>query len=115
MKNTMIRIRRKIKIGIAAIIIMLPLATTKIYAAPPQFDESGAKNLVNDWVKPLTSFGLWAVPGVTCVILLISGLMWLQKDEEEKEQKSWKKSAVRTLKTAIVIELVQTIMKILGL
>ena len=81
----------------------------------PSFDNSAAEELAGGWIDPATTFALWAIPSVTGLVLLIHGLTWLSKDEEEKEQKPYQKTAKKILIIAAVLMSISVILKILGI
>lgn len=110
MKN----IRNKITTGITTLsVLALNVMTT--HADEITFDEEEAKNLVETFFKPLTSFLLWFVPLAALAASILVYIKWTGKDEAEQEQKPWSKSVVKIVTGAIVIEALSAIMKVFGL
>lgn len=81
----------------------------------PGFNGEEAKNFVNSFVQPLTSFLLWAVPVSAIAVCLLSGIGWFTKDEEEKERKPFIKSLKPILYVTLICESITVIFKIFGL
>lgn len=87
----------------------------EIKSKAPGFDDSAAKEEVEKWTTPLTSFLLWAVPLVTAIVILIAGIAWMTKDEETREQKPFLKTMKQIIIVAVICELVIAILKIFGI
>lgn len=80
----------------------------------PTFDSGAAKNAANGFLTPLIETGLWAVPIVATAAIAVSGIIWMTKDEDEKEQKPFTKTAKKIVIVALIIEAIEAILKIVG-
>lgn len=109
------KIKKKIDQIVCSMFLMLPYFMNMVYADEPKFNEGEAKDLAQSWTDPLSSFLLWLIPIVGIVVIAASGLMWLMKPEEERNQKSFTPQAVKMLKIIIALELLPAIWKILSL
>ncbi|WP_071441737.1 hypothetical protein [Traorella massiliensis] len=89
--------------------------TIPVFLVTPSFNEDEARNTFNEWFTPLTDFALWAIPITGMFVLLVSYIGWLGKDENEKEQRPFKKTGITILVTTIIVELIPTFFKIFGL
>ena len=78
----------------------------------PEFDESAAKELFRKWAEPINRVILWAVPFIALGALGYTWIKWSAKDEDEKEQKPFMKSAKKIIFTAIFVELGSAIFRI---
>ena len=81
----------------------------------PSFDENAAKELFRQWAEPINRVILWAVPFIALGALGYTWIKWSAKDEDEKEQKPFMKSAKKIIFTAIFVELGSAIFRIFGL
>ena len=81
----------------------------------PSFDENAAKDLIKQWAEPINRVILWAVPFIALGALGYTWIKWSAKDEDEKEQKPFMKSAKKIIFTAIFVELGSAIFRIFGL
>lgn len=79
------------------------------------FNESAAKSFVKSYTDPLTNFLLWAVPTVGLIAAVVSGLIYLLKDEEERDRKKLSKDLKKILMTCIILESITVIFKIVGI
>lgn len=94
---------------------MINKLLSNIMIAAPGFNLGEFKKMVESFSKPLTTAALWAVPIVGGLMIIIHGIEWLQKQEQEKDQKPFKPTFVKMIKWIIIIELVPAILKIFGL
>lgn len=81
----------------------------------PTFDSDGAKNATNGFMTPFMDFALWAVPVTTGVVWVVAGLMWLCKEEDEREQKPFAKTSKRIITVGIIATCVPAFLKIFGI
>ncbi|MEG1065930.1 MAG: hypothetical protein RR929_01560 [Erysipelotrichaceae bacterium] len=81
----------------------------------PTFDNTAAQTAAKAFLEPLTTFALWAIPLVTAVVILISGISWMTMEEDEKEQKPFMKQLKKILLVAVLLECVPTLLKIFGI
>ena len=81
----------------------------------PVFDENEAKNLFRQWAEPINRVILWAVPFIALGALGYTWIKWSAKDEDEKDQKPFMKSAKKIIFTAVFVELSSAIFRIFGL
>ena len=81
----------------------------------PAFDENAAMELFRQWAEPINRVILWAVPFIALGALGYTWIKWSAKDEDEKEQKPFMKSAKKIIFTAIFVELGSAIFRIFGL
>ncbi len=81
----------------------------------PSFDEGEARALFRQWAEPINRVILWAVPFIAVGALGYTWVKWSAKDEDEKEQKPFMKSAKKIIFTAIFVELSSAIFRIFGL
>ncbi len=89
---------------------------TKIwYYLEPKFDENAAKELFKQWAEPINRVILWAVPFIALGALGFAWIKWTAKDEEEKEQRPFMKTAKKIIFTAIFVEMGSAIFRIFGL
>ena len=79
------------------------------------FDEAAAKDLASSYIQPLTSFLLWAIPGVCVLGCLAKYVTWMGKDDDEKEQKPIEKSLKKYVFWAAVVFVIDIILKVFGL
>ncbi|MFV0380763.1 MAG: hypothetical protein ACK5KR_00790 [Breznakia sp.] len=84
-------------------------------ATTPTFDNSAAETAANKFVEPLTTFLLWATPVIAGVVIMVIGILWMIKDEDEREQKPFMKQVKKIIIVAIVVESISTILKIVGI
>lgn len=84
-------------------------------AAEPKFDKVKAKALSKNWLDPIMEVALWAIPVAGLVRIMIAGLMWLQKDEQERDQNPFHRTAITYTKWIIIFELLPVIYAIFGL
>lgn len=108
------KIKKKIFIAIQGFAFSTYFMMTEVFAKPG-IDEAGMKNEVQEWTTPLTNIALWVIPIVGGLAALYHGISWLTKEEDEKEQKPIKKILKKILFATIILELIPTIMKLLGL
>lgn len=94
-------------------ILMFAIAPINVYAVG--FDEAAAKALVEQFMTPLTSFLLWAVPIAAIAACLASYISWATKDDDEKEQKPVAKTIKKIIFWAIIAEMISAIFKVFGL
>ncbi|MBQ3322148.1 MAG: hypothetical protein IJH05_04825 [Firmicutes bacterium] len=92
----------------------LILAFARIWYEP-SFNENEAKNLFTQWAEPINRFILWTVPFIALGALGYTWIKWSAKDEDEKEQRPFMKSAKKILFTAIFVEMGSAIFRIFGL
>ncbi len=95
--------------------VLYATLTTNVHAQTPGFNNEEAKAAVKAFIQPLTTFGLWAIPVVALAALLFSALVWLTKDEDERENKPYAKTAKKIIIVAVVSEMMPVILKIFGL
>lgn len=95
--------------------MLIPNAILAEEGTGPAFDSEAAQTNAKAFIEPLTTFALWAVPLVAGVVWVIAGVMWLAKDEEEKEQKPFLKTSKRIVSVAIITECVPVLLKIFGI
>lgn len=93
---------------------MMEIGNKLFVQEAPKIDEDAAKNAIGEIVTPLTDIAFWAVPVVAVLAVVISGLAWLTKDEEEKEQKPFIRTARRILITTAIIYFFPVITRVLG-
>lgn len=94
----------------------LLISMNTVHAADtPTFDSGAAEGAATGFMTPLTSTALWLVPVMTGLVLIISGLSWLTKDEDEKENKPFLKTFKRIITVAIIIECVPVLLRIFGI
>ena len=86
----------------------------KVYNEP-SFNEGEARSLFKQWAEPINRVILWAVPFIAIGALGYTWVKWSAKDEDEKEQKPFMKSAKKIIFTAIFVELSSAIFRIFGL
>lgn len=79
------------------------------------FNEGAAKSFVKSYTDPLTNFLLWAVPITGIIAAVVSGIIYLLKDEEERDRKKLSKDLKRILFTCIILESITVIFKIVGI
>lgn len=108
-------IKNKMALCVAISMIFITAATTGINAKTPTFNNEEAQTAASEFMTPLTTFLMWAIPGVTSAVLIVTGLSWLTKDEEEREQKPFIKLAKKILIVAIIIEMVPVLLRIFGI
>lgn len=77
--------------------------------------KNAAKELFRQWAEPINRVILWAVPFIALGALGYTWIKWSAKDEDEKEQKPFMKSAKKIIFTAIFVELGSAIFRIFGL
>ena len=63
----------------------------------PSFDEEAAKKLFKEWAEPINRVILWAVPFIAIGALGYTWIKWSAKDEDEKEQRPFMKSAKKII------------------
>ncbi|MDQ0363242.1 hypothetical protein [Breznakia pachnodae] len=108
--------KTKLFLSTATVTGILVMNNTVISAEDaPTFDNSAAEEVASGWVDPATTFALWAVPILTLLVLVVHGLTWMSKDEEDKESKPYQKTAKRIIFVAIGIESIGVILKIVGI
>lgn len=95
---------------LAAMLLQQPLP---IYAVG--VDEGALANLVDSFVSPVLNYAMVLIPVAAAVACGVTYLMWLSKDENEKESKPVGKSVKRIIFWAVIIEAVPAILKIFGL
>ena len=110
MKFNKSKINAAVAGGITAI---LPALTTVL--AAPRPNEEGFKREIEVWTEPFTNIALWAIPIITGLVCLVHGISWMIKDEEEKEQKPIKKTLKKVIMWGLILMLVPTILKLLGM
>ena len=71
--------------------------------------------LFRQWAEPINRFILWTVPFIALGALGYTWFKWSAKDEDEKEQRPFMKSAKKIIFTAIFVELGSAIFRIFGL
>ncbi len=81
----------------------------------PAFNEGEAMALFKQWAEPINRFILWTVPFIALGALGYTWIKWSAKDEDEKEQRPFMKSAKKIIFTAIFVELGSAIFRIFGL
>lgn len=87
----------------------------RAHANDPQFNGDLAREEAMSWLDPLMTFALWAIPLGGAVRILLAGLTWLQKDEQEREQNPFHRTFITYLKWLIALEMIPTVFKIFGL
>lgn len=90
------------------------LALAHIYY-DPAFNEGEAKTLFKSWAEPINRVILWAVPFIAVGALGYSWISWSAKDDNEREQNPFMKTAKKIIATAILVELTSAIFRIFGL
>lgn len=83
--------------------------------AKPKPDTAGMKEEANNWLEPLTDVALWAIPAITLLACAVHGISWMMKEDDEKEQKPVRKTIKKIITWGIIIELLPTIIKLLGM
>lgn len=107
---------KKIKQKAGFVFVNLIFAINHINAVgTPTFDNGAAQTAANGFLDPISTFALWAIPIAAGVAMGISGLVWMSKDEDEKENKPFVKTAKRILIVAIIVECIPALLKIFGL
>ena len=81
----------------------------------PTFDAGQAKTAANGFLTPLSDTALWAIPLIALVVIAVSGISWLSKDEDEKEQKPFTKTVKRIVFVSILVECAPVLLKIFGI
>lgn len=79
------------------------------------FNEGVAKNFIKQWTDPLTNFLLWAVPIVGIIASVSSGIIYLLKDEEDRDRKKFSKDLKKILVVCVILESITVIFKIVGI
>ena len=79
----------------AAASFLFALSATPVHAAG--FNEGEAKSFIESFITPIT------------------GIVWMLKDEEEKESKHWKKPIKGIIFAAVIAESIAVILKIFGI
>lgn len=107
---------KKIKRVVMLFVMGVSLLPVGIFAAgEPQFNSGEAQNAASNILTPMIDFGLWIIPSVATVSIIVAGVIWLCKDEDEKENKPFTKTLKRILIVAVAIESVQVILRIFGI
>lgn len=112
--NMLNKKKRKFKVVMVSCYVSLSTMMVTINA-DPGFDEDGWKEVTTDWSDPIMSYALWLVPIVGLIMAIVSGVMWMAKDEEYREQHPLKKREMPIIIATIILELVPTIFKLLKL
>lgn len=81
----------------------------------PGFNLGLFQSTAKGFIEPITTAALWIIPILGLCVILWQGVMWLQKDEDEKEQKPFRKTLKRDMIWIIGLELVPVLLKIFGL
>ena len=89
--------------------------TTGTTTSTPSFDIELFKSTAQGLINPITTAALWIIPILGGCVILWQGIMWLQKDDDEKEQKPFRKTLKRDMMWIIGLELVPVLFKIFGL
>lgn len=105
---------KKLKYLMTTMILYI-VSIPSVYAQTPGFNNEEAQEVAKKFLDPLTTFALWAIPAVALVVLVISGISWLSKDEDERENKPYIKTAKKIIFVAIVVESMPIILKIFGI
>ena len=92
---------------------LFALSATPVHAAG--FNEGEAKSFIESFITPMTNVALWAVPLVAILACIFTGIVWMLKDEEEKESKHWKKPIKGIIFAAVIAESIAVILKIFGI
>ncbi len=79
------------------------------------FNENLAKETITAYTEPLISVGLWLVPITAIIALLVTGITWQMKDEDEKESKPFMKTAKKIIFVAIFLQLVMVVLRMFGI
>lgn len=77
------------------------------------FNTEGIKELISNWIDPLTSTLLWLIPALYAVAAISTSLKWSTKSEREKEQQPLLPLLQKHLVNAVITELIPVIIKIL--
>lgn len=116
-KNTFNRIKTKAFLYTTTACTILLASNNTISAADtPTFDNSAAQSAAGGFMDPLTTFLLWAIPGVAALAALFSAVGWYTKDEEEKENKKYTTKVLKPIViVGIIAESIVVILKIVGI
>lgn len=107
---------KKVKNSIILVISFILFNPMVIAAAKtPAFDDGAAKSAAQGFLTPLMDFALWAVPILTGVVWAIAGLVWLTKDEDEKEQKPFMKTSKRIVTVGVIVMCIPVLLKMFGI
>lgn len=107
------------KMQYITIVSITTLATYSTVAAAeytgPSIDVDGAQNLITDFTQPNTTIAIFAVPSLTAVRCFY--LFWIDKNKtaEEQEQKPLGNQIFKEIKTALCIEIIPIVLKLLRL
>lgn len=108
---------KKKKLFLTFISIGIINSSSLIYAAEgaPKLNVDEAQNAVLGISEPITTLAMWLIPIITGIVLLYSGLTWLMKDEEEREQKPFVKNAKKIIIVAVFLMAVPVLLRIFGI
>lgn len=79
------------------------------------FNLGEAQNFVKGYTDPFFTFLLWAAPIVGSIVAAISGIMYLLKDEDERDRHKFHKTLKKILTVTIIVESITVIFKIVGI
>lgn len=79
------------------------------------FNDGAARSLVNSYLEPMTKFFLWLVPGVGVFSALVTAVIYMLKDEEEKDRHKYHKTLKKILAVCVVAECILSIFAIVGI
>ncbi len=77
------------------------------------FNSDGIKEILTNWIDPLTTTLLWLIPALYAIAAISTSLKWSTKSEREKEQQPLFPLLQKHLFNAIITELIPVIIKIL--
>ena len=67
------------------------------------FNEGAAKSFIKSYTDPIFSTLIWLAPVVGMIAFVVSGVVYLLKDEEDRDRKKFSKQAKVNLVVTVVI------------
>lgn len=105
------------KAAFAGAYVALSMASVEVQAKPaePSFNGTGFEQLLAKWTGPVMDFLLLATIPIGGISAVVTGIIWVCKEEEYRDQHPLKNKIVKVVVATIVIELIPTIYKLLNM
>lgn len=79
------------------------------------FNQSAAQNFVKQYTDPFFNFLLWAAPVAAMISCVASGIVYMLKEEDERDRHKFSKTLKRIILVAVVVESISIIFTIVGI